>query len=363
VIALTVTAGLHAVPGLQDSDKTLSERPLEADRARWEEVRDGAQIPRSFGFRGRSAEDSQVGFGPLSLVSQSPIQVLRLSLKPRSPITLEQGRLEFGWHETLVNVFAFKEQNFLFDHGSLMSSLSIAYGVTDSVQVELGYTDLSKFESIIDPLTDAYHELFGYAESGGGLFPSRDNEIRFYDNTGNLQLLDREEGSWSRDISFAVQHNLTKGSDALPAVSYEVTARAHAGGFAQLEGRTPFSVGVSGAAAKRIGGEFYTYLNVGHAWHGPDHYARVDLERAQWTGSLAFEWRYGPRSAWILQYMFSEGSTFRRESLNESSHEIALGWKREIAPGTVLEAGMIQNTVNYENSPDFGLHFGLRHRF
>ena len=361
MLALTVLCGFLASP--QGSGESAPAGPLEVEAQRWAEMREDAQPHGRLGFRGRSAQDSQAGFGPLSIVSQSPIQVLRLSLKPRSPITLEAGRLEFGWHETLVNVFAFKEQNFLFDHGSLMSSLSLAYGVTDSVQVEFGYTDLSKFDSIIDPLTDAYHELFGYAESGGGQFPSRDNEIRFYDNSGNLQLLDREEGSWSRDLSFALQHNLTRGSDTLPALAYEVTARAHAGGFAQLEGPSPFSVGVAAAAAKRFGKELYTYLNLGHAWHDLDHYARVDLKRAQWTGSLALEWRYGERSAWILQYMISEGSTFRRESLNDSSHEVALGWKREIAAGTVLEAGMIQNAVNYENSPDFGLHFGLRHRF
>lgn len=362
MLVLSVIAGLHASLGPQGSGEVAPSSAMDVEEARWEEMREDARAPRTLDYRGHSA-DSQVGFGPLLLVSQSPIQVLRLSLKPRSPITLEEGRLELAWHETLVNVFIHKENNFLFDYGSLMSTLSIAYGVTDTVQVELGYTDLGKFESIIDPLTDLYHDVFGYAESGSGLFPSRDNEIRIYAGTGNLQLLDREEGSWSRDVSFALQHNLTEGSETLPALSYAVSARAHAGGFAQLEGPSPFSLGLSGAAAKRFGEEFYTYFNVGRAWHGLDHYARVDLKPAQWTGSLAFEWRYGKRSAWILQYMLSEGSTFRRESLNDSSHEVALGWKREILSGTVLELGMIQNTVNYENGPDFGLHFGLRHRF
>ena len=40
-----------------------------------------------------------------------------------------------------------------------------------------------------------------------------------------------------------------------------------------------------------------------------------------------------------------------------------MGWKWEFSPGTVFEVGLIENLIEFDNSPDFGLHFGLRHRF
>jgi hypothetical protein len=42
---------------------------------------------------------------------------------------------------------------------------------------------------------------------------------------------------------------------------------------------------------------------------------------------------------------------------------VTLGWRGEILERTVLEIGLIENVVTYDNSPDFGVHIGLAYRF
>ena len=39
------------------------------------------------------------------------------------------------------------------------------------------------------------------------------------------------------------------------------------------------------------------------------------------------------------------------------------GFVRQALGNTVFEMGLIENIIEVDNSPDFRLHFGLRHRF
>ena len=48
---------------------------------------------------------------------------------------------------------------------------------------------------------------------------------------------------------------------------------------------------------------------------------------------------------------------------DEPAHEIGLGVHRRVGARTWLEFGLVENAVQIDNSPDFGLHFGLRHEF
>ena len=48
---------------------------------------------------------------------------------------------------------------------------------------------------------------------------------------------------------------------------------------------------------------------------------------------------------------------------SDPSNELTLGWKWEVVHNGVLEVGLIENIVSFDNSPDFGLHVGYSHRF
>ena len=178
-----------------------------------------------------------------------------------------------------------------------------------------------------------------------------------------VEIEDSSSGLEASNLTLSVQHNITCGTETWPALSYSASLRWDAGGDAELRGSSPFSAGVSTSAARRFGDSFYTYLALGYNWHGSDESRGLPLADEQWSGLAAVEWRYAANRSWVLQYLVSEGVAADREPFDDPSNEIDLGWKWEYRPGTVLELGLIENIVEVDNSPDFGLHFGLRHRF
>jgi hypothetical protein len=319
------------------------------------------RIPR--GYRTRAMCVSQIGYGPLHLPSQAPAQVLRLGLRPRTPSTIAEGQYELLWTESFANIFNYEENDYRLDYLTLNSTLALAYGVSDTFEVELALGNLSRTDSYLDPVTDAFHDLFGLGDSGRDQFPERDNVIDLEPKDGSPDIEDRSSGSEATHVTLTAQHNLTCGTDVWPALAWSVSTRWDAGGDAELEGSSDFSAGLSVSAAKRLGEEVYVYLGAAYNWYGPDESRGLALKDEQWGGLVAFEWAYRPRRSWVLEYLVNEGAAESRDPFDHTTHEVHLGWKAEVRRGTVLEIGLIENIINEDNSPDFGLHFGLRHRF
>ena len=65
----------------------------------------------------------------------------------------------------------------------------------------------------------------------------------------------------------------------------------------------------------------------------------------------------------LIQYLVSEGVAEDLGEISKPSHEVTLGWKGEVRKGTVVEVGLIENVITYDNSPDFGVHAGFTQRF
>jgi hypothetical protein len=107
------------------------------------------------GFRAGAVCGSSVGYGPLRLRSQSPLQALRLTLAPRTPSTLVQGQSEAHLAATWSNVWAAEDEwrdpdtgtfgDYQIDYESLHTSLSLAYGLTDTLQAELEVENRTRF--------------------------------------------------------------------------------------------------------------------------------------------------------------------------------------------------------------------------
>jgi hypothetical protein len=326
---------------------------------------DSRRTPLSWtadGYRGQSICFSHVGYGPLDLPSQAPAQVLRLGLRPRTPSTLIRGEFELRWTESVANIFAYRKDDYRLDYLTINSILSLAYGVSDSVLVEIEYSNLIRTGSYLDPITNAFHELFGLGDSGRSRFPDYENVIDLELKDG-VEIEDHDSGIESGDITLTLQHSLTCGTETWPALSYDLSVRYHLGGSVDLEGSHPWSFGASMSAARRIGHSFYTYLGLGYTWHGLDEALGLPLVDEQWSSLLALEWRYRAHSSWVLQYLVSEGVARDRDPFDKPSNEINLGWKRELGSGLLLEIGLIENMIEVDNSPDFGIHFGLSKRF
>jgi thioredoxin-related protein len=294
------------------------------------------------GFRGASICYSNVGYGPLRLGSQSPFQSLRFGIDPRTPSTLAEGQWEAHVTETWSNTFVYDQGKTLLDFETMDTRASIAYGVLDELELELEFENRSAAGGIMDRFINAFHRSLGLTDAGRHNFSRNQFQIGINDNKGALAITrgSGDEGSFSNALLLTMQHNVTCGTDYLPAIAYALSLRANLDNDPGLVGRMAVEPQLSLSLSKAIG-DFYVYGSVAFGYFGSEHLGGIHLRSTQYSGLLAKN----------------------LGDFSQNSHEITLGWKWELAERTVFELGLIENLINFNNSPDFGVHAGLTIRF
>jgi thioredoxin-related protein len=317
------------------------------------------------GFRGASICYNNVGYGPLRLGSQSPFQSLRFGIDPRTPSTLAEGQWEAHVTETWTNTFVYNpDKALLLDYEALDSRFSIAYGVLDELELELAFENRSGFGGIMDRFINAFHRTLGLTDAGRHNFDRNQFQIEIPDNKGNPAVSrgSGDQGSFTNALLLTVQHNVTCGTEYLPAIAYALTVRANLDNGIGLSGRLPLEPQLSLSVSKAIG-DFYVYGSVAFGYFGDEHLDGIHLRPTQYSTLGAVEWRFASRMSLSVQYLVSQGVAKDLGSFSDPSHEITLGWKWEIVERTVFEFGLIENLIHFDNSPDFGVHAGLTVRF
>ncbi|MEW5734117.1 MAG: DUF3187 family protein [Thermodesulfobacteriota bacterium] len=304
-----------------------------------------------------------VGFGPLNLSSQSPFQSLRLALVPRTPDTLSKGEWEIRFTETFANIWSFEPNRYTLDYESADSNLAVAYGVGTNIMLELAIDDRRVFGGILDNFISGFHQLFGISQNDRDLFPNGRTIIDIRDKNG-APLVEWRGGhaAYSQGVAFTVQNNVSCGGNGNPAFSWAVTLRYTDWDAIPIKYDFPLDIGLSLAMAKRFG-PIYAYLAPGVVYYGADSVGAVELRRLQMSALLGLEWRATEKFSVIAQYLLLEGACKDLEPFSEPSHEVTLGIKTLIGKKTLVEAGLLENLIVYGNSPDFGIHLGVSHRF
>jgi len=317
------------------------------------------------GFRGASICYSNVGYGPLRLGSQSPFQSLRFGIDPRTPSTIAEGQWEAHVTETWSNTFVYDAgKGLLLDFETLDTRFALAYGVLDELELELGYENRTGIGGVMDRFINAFHRTLGLTDAGRHNFPRNQFQIQVPDNKGvpALTLGSGDQGSYSNSLLLTVQHNVTCGTETLPAIAYALTLRANLDNGPGLSGQLPVEPQLSVSLSKAFG-DFYAYGSVAFGYFGTEHLGVIHLRPTQYSGLGAVEWRFASNMSLTLQYLVSQGVAKDLGSFSDPSHEITLGWKWELAERTVFEFGLIENLIHFDNSPDFGVHAGLTVRF
>ena len=315
------------------------------------------------GYRSHSICFSHVGYGPLHLDSQSPFQALRFGISPRTPSTLGRGQYDARATATWVNVWA-QGDGYSLDYEMLQASLALAYGITDTVEIEGEFQNNSRFGGEMDGLVQGFHDLFGLGQDGRdetakGLFTF---DLAPPGGQPAVSLDGGDRGTFSRSLQVSLQHNVTCGTAHLPAFSYSVAARVETANSGDLTGGSDVDFGVSVAVARRLK-SFYLYLTLGYALFGRDEFRGIELNDSQFTALFALEWRFLPRQSFLLQLLRSDGVVKDFGPFDDASNEVTLGWKWEVVQRGVLEVGLIENLISFDNSPDFGFHVGYSQRF
>jgi hypothetical protein len=116
------------------------------------------------------------------------------------------------------------------------------------------------------------------------------------------------------------------------------------------------------ALSKEISG-FHLYAGGIIAWYGRDDFFGIKLRTWQWAGQLAAEWNCLPDFSLVAQYLITAGAIEGLRDFSKPSHEVAGGFKWELTHSILFEAALIENIINFENSPDLGFQFGFTFRY
>lgn len=124
------------------------------------------------------------------------------------------------------------------------------------------------------------------------------------------------------------------------------------------------SGGVDGAislAGTHRSGPIYLYTTLGYGVYGSGSLFDIELRPYQWTFFAAVEYPVSKKISLIAQQLSNSGVAAAFEGFADPTHELILGVKHVVSPHLMLEYGIVENLLNFRNSVDFGLIFGLRY--
>ncbi|MEJ2582130.1 MAG: DUF3187 family protein [Acidobacteriota bacterium] len=323
--------------------------------------------------RGRGAEagEGHIGYGPFSLRGQSAFQALRLGILPRFPSNLALGEHQLKIGATWSNIWVIDEEwfdpqngsygDYFLDHETLDAHVAYAYGVSETMQLEVAYEQRWRFGGGLDGLVENFHDLIGINQNGRDLVPRNGYEIYLDPLDGNsaVRLEDSSKGSFARNVLVAFNHEISRGTGNWPAISYAVTAR-HSD--ADPDGGSGWAAALSAGASRRFG-RFYLYIAAGYEWYSDDTFLGIELPGSQLTILAATEWRFRPRMSLVFEWLRMQAEKTSTDFFPEISNQIVFGWKWEFRQSGVIEIGMLQNGVPFDGSPDFGWHAAFTQRF
>jgi hypothetical protein len=312
------------------------------------------EVARTPLFRGRL---ENVGYGPLQLASQSPMQSFRLGIPGSMPSSLAQGGWEVRETTAWSKIWGQTDQ-YLLDYESVSTTHALAYGVTDDLQVELGVVEVARFGGSLDGFVRGFHKTFGIAQDGRDQFPIGAYHFEVRGRNGAAVAVPEDRTNSSTEyLYFSVHRTLTAGSDFFPALSVSLSVKGDL-----RESRDVSGSGIEGAGsislAKKLG-DFYAYVSIGMGEFGSEEFHGLGMRPRGMSVLAAVEWTVTDNASIVFQQLRSEGALRGYGHLSAASTEISLGIKVEAAAGVVFELGVIENIIVFDNSPDFGLHFGL----
>ncbi len=295
------------------------------------------------------------GLGPLMIRSESPAQALRLTPMPRDPYLLCDGDRQIQAMTSVVAIWSLSNNppTYLFDYEMLDTHLAFDGGLAGGWAYEVSYDDRRPVNVGLREVVMAFHSAVGMGNDGRDQQPSGETRISIPSYGVNISS---GRSLTARAFQFTLSRQLIRGHAWLPTTAVSLVVRK------ALVSDSPFENG-----AVDVGGELsmalpvrddFIYADAAYSEFGTDHFLNVPLESHEFVGMLGYQWTLKERSAIIGQYLYSQGVVKNLGDLSQSSHEIYLGYKRRSGSAT-WQLGIIENLAPYNNSPDFGLNFGL----
>ena len=210
-----------------------------------------------------------------------------------------------------------------------------------------------------DALVESIHHTLGLGNAGRETL--RKNSDTIYIQTPSVQYFrDRSTGYGVGDIAVSAKYELSALEDKNVSMAVAGAIELPAGNARTLDGSGSIDAGVQMLVSRELG-RSRVHASIGVVRLGGD---RVVGTRAQMvmSSTVAAARMIGERTSATLQITISE-SPYRHTGLAEltrRSNQLAAGIQRQLGRSTTVYVALIENALNYENSADAGLAWGIR---
>ena len=213
-----------------------------------------------------------------------------------------------------------------------------------------------------DNLIEAIHRALGIGNAGRNTL--RQNSETIYIQTASVSYFrDRSAGYSLGDIALTGKYELTALEDKHIAMALEGAVELPTGNARTLAGSGSFDGGVQMLVSRELG-LTRIHASIGILRLGGDRIVGTSAQIVT-TNTIAASRMIDERTSATVQLTMSE-SPFRRAGLAEltrRSNQLSAGFQHAIGQSMTAYVALIENLLNYENSADAGLAWGITRRF
>lgn len=252
--------------------------------------------------------------------------------------------------------------SYLIDAEHVRAALALRYGIARRWQLEISVPLIDFDGGSLDSAIEGFHDTFSLGQAGR-LGTPRDAFLLYVGAQGRELYRDRAPGTALGDISVGAKVDLLPTGHALPfQLALEAVAKLPTGSESRLTGSGALDFGAQ-LVLTRYFARSCLHASVGAVYLGSSEI--LDLGgQLRFSAMAAFERAVGSKSSLIAQVTLSESpfEDLALGELEEFSTLVTAGLKT-VAGRQVVFFGITENILNFNNSPDIGLHFGVTRTF
>jgi len=315
----------------------------------------------STAFSAENSQELNYGMGILNIRSQSVAQSFRLTLPFFVPGDIKQGWQTFA-HANWTNVWA-QEKGYVLDYEMLDSSLGFSYGFNQRLGMGILVDSRSCFGGEMDGFIQGFHDFFNIDQNNRDEYSKGMAVISAYNpETGELISQHSARELNNSGLNFFMNYNFIHSNRVLPALNIYCVARYALESPDIITRGNGLDLGLGIGLAKRWSSNFYTYGIAGYTLFDDDQGALqkdvLKLKDQLFTGLFVMGYRMSQNITILAQYLYSTSVVEDLTGLDEPSHEVQFGLKLRLGEKTMMNFSIIENIINMDNGPDFGIHLG-----
>lgn len=300
-------------------------------------------------FSQNSWENWQARSGPISIVNQSPIQLLFLQATPDRASTLPVGHYSIRLNTTVTNTLLSQQSeqfDATIDMETIRTSLELNYGVTQRLELGISIPVADYYSGFMDkPILDV-ERTFGKAR---GLREQEEANQFIYSvkKNGQVFISSSDNSTGIGDLVLKAKGKIWEEGRILPILSARVAVKLPTGNDDRAFGSGKIDWGAGLLLQKNIN-KMSIYLNADVSFPGDAYEDAIGSLEEFYTFMLGTEYRFTPHFSVLVQLNWIS-RPFERTGLSMLDRrivDILIGISYHLKNGIFIQAGGVEDSFD-----------------